>query len=155
MKQKIYVLMISTKFPATHPRAGEPTNFAHKVEAAINKWNDHELKNHTIRANYNYWHGIFEEIYAGRGVLSLRQWTGEPYRSKQVEFMRLTREDGIGLQRLKFDKSGFLPNVDYKPVSIGRLANNDGLSLDDWSDWFKSYDLSKPMEIIHFTNFRY
>ena len=32
---------------------------------------------------------------------------------------------------------------------------NDGLSLDDWFSWFNDYNLSKPMAIIHFTNFRY
>ncbi len=35
------------------------------------------------------------------------------------------------------------------------LARNDGLSLEDWEAWFKDYDLSKPMAIIHFTPFRY
>jgi len=32
---------------------------------------------------------------------------------------------------------------------------NDGLSFDDWLDWFKDYDLTKPMAIIHFTPMRY
>ena len=35
------------------------------------------------------------------------------------------------------------------------LANNDGLSLQDWREWFKGYDQGKPMAIIHFTDKRY
>lgn len=35
------------------------------------------------------------------------------------------------------------------------LARNDGLTLEDWREWFRGYDLSKPMAVIHFTKFRY
>jgi hypothetical protein len=35
------------------------------------------------------------------------------------------------------------------------LSKNDGLSLPDFKAWFKNYDLSEPMAIIHFTKFRY
>ena len=35
------------------------------------------------------------------------------------------------------------------------LAKNDGLSLEDFTAWFKGYDLSETMAIIHFTPFRY
>ena len=33
------------------------------------------------------------------------------------------------------------------------LSNNDGLDFDDWKEWFKGYDLSKPLAIIHFTKY--
>ena len=36
-----------------------------------------------------------------------------------------------------------------------QLAKNDGLSLEEFKEWFKGYDLSQPMAIIHFTRFRY
>ena len=58
---------------------------------------------------------------------------------------------------------GFELNAEYyekamkriKSVTIYDLAANDGLSTNDWLDWFKNYDLTKPMAIIHFTKFRY
>lgn len=166
---KTYVLMLSKVFPATHPRKGEPTSFKMAFNNARLCAKCQEkpkgmcmgecvvgyIKRHTIRANYDLWKKRFEQIAAGEAVLSVRQWTAAPYRSKQVEIARLTREDGIGLQCLRFDKSRFLPHVDYKPIGIGNLANNDGLSLEDWREWFKDYDLSKPLAIIHFTKFRY
>ena len=150
-----YVITLSQVFPVTHNRSGEPTGFKDKFLAAI-KQDGEWWKLHTIRANYELWKKRFEKIEKGEACLCIRQWTGKPYRSKQVEIARLTREDGIGIERLTFDRSPhLLPNVDYKPVAVGNLANNDGLSLDDWKEWFKGYDLSKPLVIIHFTKFRY
>lgn len=35
------------------------------------------------------------------------------------------------------------------------IAKNDGLTPDQFNSWFKNYDLSQPMAIIHFTPFRY
>lgn len=143
---KTYNIMLSQVFPATHARAGQPTGF---------KENLCKTKLHTIRANYEFWKNRFEQIKKGEACLSIRQWTGKPYRSKQVEIARLTREDGIGIERLTFARSThILPYINYKPVCVARLANNDGLTIDDWKEWFKDYDLSKPLAIIHFTKFR-
>ena len=92
----------------------------------------------------------------------------KPYASKQVEIARLTKEDGIGLQELTFYKDyRFVPakyrlenyeiNGRWHEGDLSMLAENDGLTLADWKAWFSnpSYDLSKPMAIIHFTKFRY
>ena len=157
-----YYLTLSQVFPSTHARAGAPTQFEAAFHAGqvFNRGSEclyRHPKLHTIRANYEFWAKRFEKIEAGEACLSIRQWVGKPYGkgSKQREIARLTREDGIGIERLMFDKSLLLPHVNYKPVGIGNLANNDGLSLDDWKEWFKLYDLKKPLAIIHFTKFRY
>lgn len=157
---KTYVLTLSVVFPSTHARRCEPTNFkdAFKAGQIFGRGSEclyRHPKLHTIRANYDLWRHRFEEIDAGIAQLSIRQWSGLPYRSKQIQLALLSRKDGIGLQRLMFDKSRFLPNVDYHPVGVGNLANNDGLTLDDWEEWFKNYDLSKPLAVIQFTKFRY
>ena len=160
---KTYYLTLSQTFPAAHPRKGEPTGFSHKVTAAVNKWGDHQLKLHTIRANYELWRKRFESIERGEACLSIRQWMGKPYASKQREIARLTKEDGIGLQVLTLlrstsgeilVKTDVAKNV-YKYIKSETIAVNDGLSYKDWQDWFRNYDLSKPLAIIHFTNFRY
>lgn len=172
MKETTYVITLSRVFPAKHPRAGQPTNF----RAAFNNAQMCAkcrkkalgmcarecvvgyLKNHTMRGNYDLWAKRFEKIERGEACLSVRQWTGKSYASKQVEIMRLTREDGIGLQRLTFDFDELnKPRINGSVLdpSAKDLARNDGLSYEDWSNWFKGYDLSKPLAIIHFTNFRY
>ena len=162
---KTYVLTLSQKFPVTHSKAGLPTLFKHKLMAALNKdgeWNNPKL--HTIRANYPLWRERFNQIARGEACLSVRQWTGKPYCSKQVEIARLTAEDGIGVERLVFTKGHELGewavhnDEDWcTHVKPERLAMNDGLSLEDWTEWFNNpaYDKSQPFAIIQFTNFRY
>ncbi|MGJ0538292.1 hypothetical protein, partial [Enterococcus faecium] len=78
--------------------------------------------------------------------------------SKQKEILRLTKEDGIGIQQLSFCYNNLyhhgVINAKKQPW-VSDIARNDGLSIDDWEAWFRNYDLSKPMAIIHFTKFRY
>lgn len=164
---KTYVITLSQVFPANHPRAGKRTHFAAKVQDTLDdKPNmervDIDYKRHTIRANYPLWAKRFEQIERGEACLSIRQWSGKPYASKQVEIARLTKEDGIGLQKLLFprDRDGVHSlSLFYiecaKDTTSEELAHNDGLSVPEWRAWFRTYDLSKPMAIIHFTKFRY
>ena len=157
---RTYYLTLSKVFPSTHKRAGEPTFFRDKIHAAITGNRDYWNKLHTIRANYEFWSERFEKIAAGEACLSIREWVGKPYAegSTQRELIRLTREDGIGIQQLEFKEiqNGFKAAViDGKPWPREIIALNDGLSLQDWREWFKGYDQGKPMAIIHFTNYRY
>lgn len=175
-----YVITVSRKFPATHPRRGEQTGF---VEGIIEK-----TKLHTIRSNYILWKKRFEKIDAGEACLSLRYWTGKPYCSKQQEFLRLTKEDGIGIQKVTMrqeiiQSSVFVaekmtpiayisrPEFETNLAPLSYISMNDGLQPDEFIDWFspafdkarKKYDFialcSTAMEIefavIHFTKFRY
>jgi hypothetical protein len=80
-------------------------------------------------------------------------------------------DSGIGMQELyasmeddlfnrvrklyEGDANIAIPFERLEIAPIKELAKNDGLSLDDFKAWFKGYDLSKPMSIIHFTTFRY
>ena len=152
---KTYVLVLSKTFPAGHSHAGEETGFKEKFLAAIKKQKGEWMKEHTIRANCELWKKRFKEIEAGNAQLSIRQWSGQPRRSSQVEIARLTREDGIGLQELMFDRNPGLCVIGGAAVSCERISYNDGLSLDSWSEWFGNYDKSKPLAVIHFTEYRY
>lgn len=150
---KTYYLTLSQVFPVTHAKAGLPTNFELLFK-------EHK-KLHTIRANYDLWKKRFEKIAAGEAVLSIRQWVGKPYGkgSIQREIARLTYKDGIGIQKmLMIDKENFSIVFDTPfttTVELKQLSENDGLSFNDWREWFKGYDLSKPLAIIHFSPFRY
>lgn len=160
-----YYLTLSQVFPSTHSRAGEPTDFEaafHSGQPLPKERTFCKFKKlHTIRANYDFWAKRFEKIAAGEAVLSIRQWVGKPYGegSTQREIARLTREDGIGLQQLRFtvdmdcQRVALINGITLPSLRV--LANNDGLSLEDWNDWFSGYNCSKPMAIIHFTNYRY
>ena len=174
---KTYVIMLSQTFPANHPRRGEETKFKQQIINAIfvnQGWNkiaaypERGDKLHTIRANYDLWKKRIDEVQRGEACLSLRQWEGKPYRSKQIEFARLTNQDGVGIQQVNINLDCYdaHKSVDWfipKPIKKTEfcwfngtaIAYNDGLLIQDWVNWFKDYDLSKPLAIIHFTKFRY
>jgi hypothetical protein len=154
---KTYILMVSTKFPSGNIKHDKPTGFVEKIKA--------EVKIHTIRQNFPLWKKRFVEIEAGKATLSIRVWSGKPYRSKQVEVFALDRKDGIGVQGLYFDSNNLLESfVSHEDseskyqtyISPVQLAINDGLNFAEFQNWFKDRDLlNEPMAIIHFTKFRY
>ncbi len=160
-----YRIPVSRVFPATHPRKGENTHFAWKIITATEGTVDGLYmgkKLHTIRANYPLWAKRFEKINRGEAILELYYWTGKPYNSKTETIIQLRKEDGIGIQRLEFyEDKDEIPALRYPLVNnfaepdIEVIAKNDGLSIEDFKSWFKGYDLSNPLAIIHFTKFRY
>lgn len=172
-KIKTYVLIVSTDYPKTHKLAGEKTHFPEKIlnnefiyplSDAITEWDlsGFEPKLHTIRANFLLWEKRIWEVHLGKAELSIRIWSGKPYNSKQIEICRLTHRNRIGVQKIEFSASGLMGMIkiddgfpENGSYSISELAKNDGLSLEDFKEWFKNYDLSEPLVIIHFTSFRY
>lgn len=159
---KTYVLTLSKVFPAYHIRKGEQTNFlkAFKAGQVFNRGAEclyRHPKLHTIRANYELWAKRFEQIERGEAQLSIRQWSGKPYHSKQEIICNLTKTDGIGLQKMV--TAGCVTvhpkYVDDCRVNCRTIANNDGLSEADWKNWFERYNLTEPLAVIHFTQFRY
>ena len=165
-KVKTYKMSISRVFPAIHPRAGEKTNFAEKIGVSVHETpiygNFYKL--HTIRSNYPLWKKRIDEVNAGKAVLVLFEWEEKPYRSNHRDLFRFDKNSGISVQKIEFgtnleDNNFFVIKRGSEILSmyynINRLANNDGLSLEDFNNWFKNYDLSEPMAIIHFTKFRY
>lgn len=166
---KTYVITLSKRFPTGHNRAGDLTffhealsNALHNTEATltVDDADDtsikiYERKIHTIRANYPLWAKRIAEIERGEACLSIRQWTGKPYHSKQVEIARLTKVDGVGIQKAELTNDLAECIIGERHYSYVDIARNDGLRPADWLDWFKGYELTQPMAIIHFTKFRY
>lgn len=166
-KQKTYVLIVSGAFPAYHTKAGQPTGFEEKILSALEAEEGvlpEGVKIHTIRSNYELWSDRIAEVRAGFAVLSIRKWSGKPYRSKQVEIARITKDNNPGVQRafIKYsDLTGYEALIDgwelFGANEREQLAKNDGLTGDDFSEWF--FKRGKIDEfsgvVIHFTNFRY
>lgn len=178
---KTYVITLSQSFLKDHPRAGEPTFFAKKFMNGVFRTGYYSApgeietmgippilsKIHTIRGNYDLWTGRIKEVQNGEAVLSIRVWSGKPYNSGQITIATLTAEHGVGIQEIRFaPTSHYADRRDLNPLGtwsaghkytsdFGLLAQNDGLAEQDFRDWFRGYDLSSPMAIIQFTNFRY
>lgn len=151
-KRKV-IITFSKAFPPGHSKVGQPTGFESKLKAGT--------KIHTIRADAKgVWVNRHEAINSGRMYLSLREWTGRPYNSEQ---RILGERDRIGLQSIKmtYSSEDELPRawVDGREVPVKLLAQNDGLSVEDFVEWFFSTPLYKGNvfegKIIHLTDFRY
>lgn len=146
-KQKTYLLPIAVQFPTDHPNAGQLTNFKNKI--------DEQTKKHTIRQNYDYWAARFEKIKNGDAILVLKEWTGRPYFSKQKTLKTLNNKETC-LQKIyiDFDLNKF--EINKMPDALGfnldLLAQFDGLTLEEFKDWFKykQHDKTKPLALICF-----
>ena len=162
---KTYVITLSKCFLSKHSKAGQPTDFAHLFENGLYlKPAGLEVckhKIHTIRANFKLWKKRIDEVVDGKAILSIRQWSEKPYRSKQVVLANLTAKDGVGIQKMTFhsDRDGVILfnrfDIDGSYANIKEVAMHDGLSFEDWREWFNGYDFKEPLAIIHFTKFRY
>ena len=181
---KAVVTLSKTFFPK-HPRNGQETSFKDKVTDG--------RKVHTCRSNYGYWRAKIEKITATGGVLSVRQWSAKPYRSPQ-EVITEIPAGIVGVQRLALRRErrvinhyaeaqvddkpiisvvyyDYTAEVDGHPVPLEILAENDGLTVDDFKAWFapvfaetdKKYPqfaglasaVTIDFAIIHFTKRRY
>ena len=107
-------------------------------------------KRHTIRANA-------KGYYKDGDVVQITQWSGAPYRSKVEKTGVVIR---IGLEPVTLtllDNGTLSATVGFKTVLPARLAKNDGLTLEQFIDWF--FPLRKPGifkgSIVHFSSFRY
>lgn len=147
---KCYVIIVSLKYPAYHSKYPDFTYFQDAIFC--------ELKQHTIRSNFEYWDKIIKKVNSGEGYLSLRYWSGKPRKSKQVEFKRIYSAciEKIEIELIKnhlcFKIDDFIP-----PISINELAINDGLELSDFKEWFfkNKSDGIFTGAIIHFNNKKY
>lgn len=175
-KVKTYVLTLSARFPAYHPKAGQPTGFDDAFRRGRQRdrcRQQHEcigcgecvglIKNHTIRGNAVLWEYRAEKVNNGEAIISVRQWTGKPYNSPQIEIGRLT---SLHVQRITLGVSDGSHQEPYayvdskdttKTVSVSRLAENDALELTDFVRWFQLHRRKEPYHgaILHFTNKRY
>jgi hypothetical protein len=156
-------IMFSIAFPPYHPRAGQPTYFVEKIHKFILDsgqnihipivpeyiTDDSEQvesqalifpKSHTIRRGHRW---------SQNEYFSPRFWSGPPYRSRQI----LIAQD---LQIMKIWNILILPNFEvfldgrqygfYGSPEIETLAYHDGLSMEDFQNWFN--DLPFDGQII-------
>lgn len=156
MRKEKITIMFSRLFPTTHTRRGEPTRFIEKVMLGD--------KIHTIRRHYDKWRVLADKTHEKRYDIALCQWAATPRRSKYNQIGLL---DGrIGVQRVQLlyfaDSDNVIATIDGNfDVPVETLAKNDGLSVDDFKDWFFGKNRRENGNdefngcIIHLTDFRY
>ena len=156
------VIILSRNFPSYHPRKGQPTYFVekflnwfwdqdicnyHNVEEMIKGLNGHdnyklasscdpeikEFKGHTIRLGSRWKVG---------DKASLRVWSEKPYRSKQIIIapdIEVIKTWDVELNFRQTSPVMFIPQVQKHHLEFSdmiKVANNDGLSIDDFFSWF-------------------
>ncbi len=152
-RAKTVVLILSKTFPRKHRSAGLSTNFQRSLTAG--------KKIHTIRSGYEVWKHNIEKVQGGTFFLSLRQWVGVPYRSKQEEIKELKSTVGYERITMQYDpETGIIKAVinGRRYEDVKQIAKNDGLSWEDFVDWFFGQGTDRTLfqgVIVHFTNFRY
>lgn len=163
---KKIVLTLSRVFPKTHPNAGQPTNFKERLHNTVTHRKGQWCKLHTIRRNYDLWKINADRMSRGNFVLCVRQWSARPYNSPQVEIERITHPIGVQRIRMYYNHqqdtiTGYIDGDHPLECGVEQLAHNDGLTLQQFKDWFFGEDRRNNRNgvyegvIIHFTNFRY
>lgn len=79
-----------------------------------------------------------------------------PKRSPQEEITRLTKDDGVGIQKLTTLAENHKIDGCHRLGEVYDIySKNDGLSKEDFFEWFRGVKINTDMAIIHFTNYRY
>lgn len=142
--------MISRHFPVTHKRKGERTYF----EDYINTGD----KMHTIRANYQLWADRIEQVNKGVACISIRCWSGKPYKSKQEVVKNIYEASVQCIDMHAISENHVTSTIDGGAcnTNTANVAFNDGLTPSDFYEWFFG-GKSKHFKgvIIHFTDFKY
>lgn len=149
---KTYVITMMVKYPKIGIVVPKPTGFKKKLLSGEKK--------HTIRQNYKFWKKRIDEINNGKAILSIRQWTGLPYRSEQVEIKRFGKGE-VGYERITMTGEAYDIAINTGDGTWCFLSNrriltlikNDGVPVDIFRKFFKDSLLDGI--IIHFTKLRY
>jgi hypothetical protein len=152
------VIILSRKFPAYHPKSGQPTHFPEKYWQSLHiaglprdeyvkkipelrpMLNDFIMnknfgmeKNHTIRLGRRWKDG---------DAASIRIWSDKPYRSKQIALDSLPVKLKVIDIVIDYDE-GYIDTPNHSIPLKARnlycfnLAKNDGLGVKDLLDWFE------------------
>ena len=127
--------MVAKVFPKGHIDQGKPTNFKEKILAGE--------KTTTIRCNYRLWKKRMDNVDEGQAIIEFREWEGKPYRSKQIPFASIC--NGIISQILldhRFHEMYAYQEIEgdehlYR-LELPKIAEMDGLTLEQFKSWFKS-----------------
>lgn len=151
------VITFSTTFPDYHPKSGQPTWFIEKFYNSLYARNNLmeypvgiyinesvlEMKHHTLRLGRRWKKG---------DLFSPRVWSGKPYNSKQIIIgpdIEIKKLWDVVILAEPNQTTILLPTQlpsTYEMLSLGEVAKNDGLSIDDFESWFNPQKKSLQLE---------
>ena len=152
------VITYSTKYPAHHFKSGEPTYFVEKfykslylmkvIPAELQESFNHDIfinglaKHHTIRKGNRWKKGdLFSPRIWGSDVNPKSGRSG-PYHSKQIILAPDQTLTNVWDIEIQSDKDGIIEiGIRLSPITMAMLplhkvANNDGLTIEELISWF-------------------
>ena len=160
-------LTFSRHFPSYHPRKGQPTFFVEKIwisqwpndsgrkllhpDLSIEQSNytsmDFSSKWHTIRPGHRWKAGDWFKPVVWGNDINPKSGRSGPYHSKHVQFQdpiqvkktwdfKVIIDEGIKGD-IELDGNCISTHDDLNIELLTRIAQNDGLFLDDFLAWFK------------------
>jgi hypothetical protein len=150
-------IIFSTQFPKIHPRVGEPTDFVAKIwRSYFDFFEINDILCHLIPkkepdilfeflpSDIQFFENLFpkgQTIRKGQrwvkgDFFNAKIWAGKPYKSKQVSILESLRI--LKVYHFERDMLGifFLEGKALETDIVEVIAKNDGLSLQDFMDWF-------------------
>lgn len=138
-------IMCARIFPKGHPKEGQSTRFVEKIWAALadmGRTDDQVGDFGNYEADwYAYYNGIpkYHTIRAGRRWKAgewfvFKIWSGKPYRSKTISISQPVEIKKIFDILMTHHGHIYIDGRLYEQVET--LAKNDGLTGDDFNDWF-------------------
>lgn len=157
------VITVSQKFPSSHPKAGQPTHFVEKIWSSLggvkdeyrSPWENYQDFKKSILWSYRMYGDKHHTVRLGRrwktgDMASIRVWGNDinpktnrsgPYHSKQI-IIAPDVEVTVTNIVISYEPYNFQPmkttNVEneFTLIPLKDLAENDGLDLFDFQDWF-------------------
>lgn len=130
------IITFSRNFPASHPKAGQPTHFGGMIRNSLLNQSTKPNKHHTIRSGNRWKVG---------DKFSPRIWSGKPYNSEQILIAACIEIKKIWDFEMDLN-CVYSINGKYTDEKTDiLLAKNDGLTPEDMQFWFMP-DMNKPKE---------
>lgn len=167
------VITVSQKFPSSHPKAGQLTHFVEKIWCSLGgvqdeyrgPWENYQDfkksilwssrmygdKHHTVRLGRRWKTGDMASIRVWGNDINPKSNRSGPYHSKQII---IAPDVEVTVTNIVIECTGnyfqpmkptIIQNM-FKLISSGELAQNDGLSLDDFKDWFNPKGKKQTIE---------
>lgn len=144
--------MVSRTFPAYHPKAGQQTDFVEKIWAALaDEVSGFKIPDHCKDWDWYKYYNASPKLHTMRAgnrwkvgdMASLRYWSERPRHSNQVEFAQVEVKKvwPIEFRPVKTGYSTasincYINSEKVEADVLQKLAESDGLTLDDLIDWF-------------------
>lgn len=137
--------MVAKTFPSHHPKKGQPTYFAEKIQASLSGIKK-DAKHYTIRSG--------KSIKDGE-TINLKQWSGRPYHTSPVllfESLKVRTIDFSAIFLRQGDFKNDLVRLSIKDVEFSFAGERIHLATDAWNAVFKGVDYLNNQPLFNSSN---